>query len=226
MVLKLASRSAPSGARARLVPAALLTLVLACLLAPAAAAQAPPNDAFAQAAPLSGVPSVVRGSLAEATPEAGEPSHSPSARTTRSVWYRLTPSETVPVLANTCDADFDSVVAVYTGPSLDRLSFVAAGDDECAETGSEVACLAEAGTTYHLVVASFARPAGPGFTLQLERAPLSPNDAFADAGSCGAPGASEARTSWRPGSSASPSTSTRGTCTPCGSATSRCATSA
>ena len=161
-----------------------LALGAAALLVTAApAAAAPPaNDGFAAPTVLPALPASSAGTVAEATREAGEPAH--AERRSPSVWYAITPAETTALRARTCDNEFDTVLAVYTGDAVGALRPVARNDDAC-DRGSEVTWNATAGTTYRIAVASFpdeAPEAGSaGFTLRVDRLTPPANDAFADA---------------------------------------------
>ena len=161
----------------------------ACALPAAAHGAAPANDNFEQAVPLSPPPSSVTGTVAEATRQPGEPQHgdTPSPHT---VWYSFAPSANQRVALSTCGADFDSVIAVYTGGEVGGLRRITSNDDACG-VGSRVSFSATAGQTYRVAVASLAALEAPNtgsFELKLEVATRPPNDAFADAHRMRSPG--------------------------------------
>ena len=126
---------------------ALLVAGIAIAASPAAAAV---NDSFAGATPLSGLPASATGSNLDATAEPGEPAHSGSDAT-HSVWWRWVAAADGGVNVSTCDSDFDTVLAVYTGDAVDALAPLAANDDAC-ELGSSVTFLATAGQEYRIAV--------------------------------------------------------------------------
>ena len=116
----------------------------------------PANDDFADATVLTGRSGTLLAESNErATAEIGEPTHDGVAGTpARSVWYEWTPTwdedATIDVAIPLPPDDWDSVVAVYTGSSLDALTEVVAtsmvGDSLHLEF--EVV----GGTTYRLAV--------------------------------------------------------------------------
>jgi len=161
--------------------APLLLVALGALALPSSALAAPPpNDAFAAAQVLTGETPEVRGTIREATVEPGEPEHA-GVGSVRSVWYSYTPSANAEALVvDACDANFDDVLAVYTGgPGVNQLTEITSVDDAC-ELGARVTLAASAGTTYYIAVSGFADSQGE-FTLRIGAAQRPRNDAFADA---------------------------------------------
>jgi hypothetical protein len=120
-----------------------------------------------------------------ATKQAGEPDHA-GALGGQSVWFSWTPSSSGRILVSTCTHesadDPDTVLAVYTGSSVDALTLLAGNDDgagvNCRASDSETSFDAVAGTTYRIAVDSKS-PSHGRFDLQLKGAPA--NDDFADA---------------------------------------------
>jgi len=122
----------------------------------------PPNDDFERAQPIGpSLPAHAEGDIYGATPQPGEPFPLPELEPFYSAWYSWTPPSTGPVELDTCDSDFDSILAVYTGSELGSLSSIQANDDGEAcffaenEYGSAVAFNATAGTTYRISVDGF-----------------------------------------------------------------------
>ena len=141
-----------------------------------ALADPPTNDAFEQAAVLSGeLPIAAPGTNVDATHDAGEPTLDPVY--TASAWFAWTPEESALVQVHTCGGENDSVLAVYTGPSLGALEAVATNTFGCT-SGSTVTVAAESGTTYWISVDGFAEGA---FALTISPTTRPVNDAFADA---------------------------------------------
>src|SRR3954451_17898330 len=102
------------------IRAAFLTAVATCLVGGAAAggsvAQAPANDAFANAVQLSSADSSrLRDTNVAASLESGEPGTVAASTAGASVWYVWTPAGQRLVSIDTQTSDFDTVLAAYTG---------------------------------------------------------------------------------------------------------------
>jgi hypothetical protein len=158
--------------------AALVGALCALVLGTASVQAAPPaNDAVATAEAIDGENGLRTATNAEATTQPEEPNHGGG----RSVWYRWTAPATAPFAFATCNTGgapattFDTIVAVYTGPST-ALQRVARNDDACGEQ-SQAVFGAVAGTTYHVVVAGYEGASGV-FTLRWRRIVAPPNDHF------------------------------------------------
>ena len=109
----------------------------------------PPNDAFADAIPVSGTSVRVAGTTRNASVESGEPQ--PNAGSAgHSVWYRWTAPASGHVSLAAFATTSDTVTAVYTGSSVSNLTLVAANDDNADALNSDslTAFDAIAGTTY------------------------------------------------------------------------------
>jgi len=164
---------------------AFVFVILALLLPGAEArAAAPANDAFASAEPLPASPNSVSGSNVEATKEFGEPDHAGNVGG-HSVWYSWTPTTSGPVSAQagSCFGDFDALVGVYTGASVEALSPVASNASPFASNcffteRPQAEWEAVAGTTYWIAVDAKGGVEG-SFTLELHGRPE--NDDFDDA---------------------------------------------
>jgi hypothetical protein len=153
--------------------------VLAALPASAPAATTPPNDDFVNAQDLGpGTEASVSGANLYATAEFGEPDHA-GYWALSSVWYRWTAPADGVYRLRTCGSDFDTVLAVYRGPTVDALGRVASSDNFCGRRSS-VKFGADSGTTYRIAVDGVEGEQG---SIALELAPAVPpsNDAFADA---------------------------------------------
>jgi hypothetical protein len=140
----------------------------------------PANDGFASAAWLSGVFDHTTGRTNGATKEAGEPNHAGNAGG-RSVWYRWTaPTDGLAHFDTFGDGEypipFDTLLAVYTGSSVDALSLVAAEDPRYY--GSYSGFPVTAGTVYRIAVDG-KDGAARSFTLDWKVSP--PNDDYATA---------------------------------------------
>ncbi len=114
---------------------------------------APPlNDNFASSQVLLGGFSSVPGSNLNATKQAGEPNHAGNAGG-HSVWYQWTALSTKPVTIDTIGSSFNTLLAVYTGNSLNNLSLVASNDDIApGNLQSRLTFNATAGVVYQIAV--------------------------------------------------------------------------
>jgi len=110
----------------------------------------PANDDFVNATSISGNIGQTNGTNMFAGWEPGEPLHAgfPGAH---SVWWRWSALGDGTVVIWTCGSDFDTVLAVYTGTSVDKLANVASNDDYCG-VRSRVKFAARAGTEYRIAV--------------------------------------------------------------------------
>jgi hypothetical protein len=160
---------------ARIAVALLVVCGAGSLSLPAAAAP-PGNDAFTAAEVLTGRTATATGSNEEATKEPGEPEHAGDPGGA-SIWYVWTAPAFGRATLSTCDSDFNTVLAVYTGSDLASAVEVAANDDDCG-TRSVVSFDAVGGAAYRIAVDGKAGATGD-VLLDLRLAP--PNDDFADA---------------------------------------------
>lgn len=145
-------------------------------LAPTAMA-APSNDAFANAGNIS-AGKAFAGTVNGATKQRGEPQHANSLAT-HSVWYRFRAKRKVALGLDTCDSNFDTVLAVYIGRRLASLRPVEFNNDGGCGGGSRVTFTARPGKTYRIAVAGFSDSGR--FRLKVERVNTPPNDDFIDA---------------------------------------------
>ncbi len=150
----------------------------------ATASVAPPsNDMFALARNLNGETLPYQQTTAGSTLEASEPVHADTLEGA-SVWFTWTAPSTERVAFRTDGSDFDTVLAVYTGPTVDNLTEVASNDDQTEidplPFASKVVFQAEQGTTYRIAVAGF-RGATGNLTITTEGSTGPANDFFADA---------------------------------------------
>jgi hypothetical protein len=126
------------------------------------------NDDFAFPTPLSGeFASSLGQSNSEATKEPNEPDHAGNPGG-RSRWFSWTAPATGSVTVDTCDGNFDTLLAIYQGAALNALTEVASNDDGCLSgDGSFAEFDAVQGQTYRIVVDGFDGEAG-GFDLYVE----------------------------------------------------------
>jgi hypothetical protein len=118
------------------------------------------NDDFEHASPISDPFLTVNGSNIGATRQSGEPAHG-TAPTGRSVWWTWTALDDGPVTISTAGSQFDTILGVYTGDSVNALSLVAENDDiDPEELQSTVTFQAAAGTAYRIAVDGYANQIG------------------------------------------------------------------
>ncbi len=160
------------------------------------------SDNFANATVLSGAlpisypvsPTLL--SNAAATAEVDEPAHDFDSITSHSLWYQWTAPGDIVVEINTFGSapivptpgiQFDTVLAVYTGSSVDSLTRIIGSDDnEDISNGntkqSRVRFVAKSGTTYRIAVDGFSGATGNVQLNILQHALTRPsNDDWANA---------------------------------------------
>ena len=122
---------------------------------------APSNDNFASAQIISGTSGTVSGSNVAATKETGEPDHAgdPGGK---SVWYRWTAPSSGTWTFNTVGSSFNTLLAIYTGSSLNTLVLVASNNDIPGTNTSSVSFSASSGTVYQIAVDGALGDAGEG----------------------------------------------------------------
>jgi hypothetical protein len=166
-----------------------LALVSLLLLVPAAFAEPPSNDNFAEAEDFgSTFPLATTFSNVEATEEAGDP-HVVLSPSEHSVWFRWEAPSNGPVAVDTCRSEFATTLAVFTGSTLNGLTEIGKDTNTdgryCADA-TGVGFQAVAGIVYSIMVAGngFHFPEAPApttqgsFELRLAPIPLPPNDDF------------------------------------------------
>ena len=132
-------------------------------------ARAGGSDLLASATPLTGLTSDTGSNLA-ATAEDGEPTHGiggPAA----SVWWRWTAVSNGLYSITTLDSTFDTVLGVYTGSTVDALTWIAGNDDSPGEDStSRVMLDASPGISYAIAVDGYDGETG-AISLRVEAAP-------------------------------------------------------
>ncbi|HEX6045955.1 MAG TPA: NF038122 family metalloprotease [Pyrinomonadaceae bacterium] len=126
---------------------------------------APPNDNFASAQTISGCSGTTTGTNLNATKETNEPNHSPDNNGgTHSIWYQWQAPSSGPAQVTTAGSGFDTVLAVYTGGSVDALAPLVKNDDvnPGVVTTSIVSFNAVGGATYRIAVDGYNNTPGSG----------------------------------------------------------------
>jgi hypothetical protein len=117
--------------------------------------ESPANDNFTSAVVLAAAGGTWNGTNVGATVESGEPNHVylPSDA---SIWFQYTPSLNGFVTVDTFGSSFNTALAMYTGASVDVLTFVAANINAGGTYQSEMPLVpVTAGVTYHIAVEGF-----------------------------------------------------------------------
>jgi hypothetical protein len=134
------------------------------------------NDHFASCQGISGSAGTINGANAGASKEAGEPNHAGNLGG-RSIWYCWTAPFSGAVTMDTVGSSFDTLLAVYTGGSVNALTAIASNNDLSAGVSqSRVSFSAVGGTTYQIAVDGLNAAIG-NVTFNWLLAP--PNDHFA-----------------------------------------------
>ena len=140
----------------------------------------PANDNFVDAQIVSGASGTTNGTNVSATTETNEPNHNGLTVAGASVWYRWTAPSSGNYYFSTLGSDFDTVMAAYTGGTLDALTQIASNDQYNSDT-SQISFSATANTVYFIAVDGYNGVVGD-VTLSWGAAlPVPANDNFADA---------------------------------------------
>ena len=118
------------------------------------------NDDFGASVAISGASGRSTGGNVGASKESGEPNHARNSGGA-SLWWTWTAPVTGVVTFDTLGSDFDTLLAVYTGDSLNRLAEVASNDDASEEERqSAVRFSTQQDQTYHVAVDGYGGESG------------------------------------------------------------------
>ena len=121
---------------------------------------APANNNFVAATTLSGASGATLGWNFHATQENNEPLHAGLPGAT-SVWWKWTASASGTVSLDSHGSNFDTLLSVYTGNSVNTLSSVISNDNDGGDGGvSGLSFHADAGITYFFAIAGKAGATG------------------------------------------------------------------
>ena len=139
----------------------------------------PPNDHFANAQLITGIPGSVAGSTQSATNEIGEPDHVGQFGGA-SIWYRWQAPTAGLAAFETTLSDFDTLLAVYKGETLTSLTTISSNDNANGTLQSKVTFATTPGSVYYIAVDGVHGTTG---NVMLSWGPgvLPPNDAFGNA---------------------------------------------
>ena len=124
---------------------------------------ASPNDNFANARSIynyTGSSLTISDTNVGATGEAGEPNHVGVSNPINSVWFSWVAPSNISMTFETKGSTFDTTMAVYTGASVNALTFITGNDDVAGENTSRVTFAATSGTTYYIAVDGFSANIG------------------------------------------------------------------
>lgn len=131
----------------------------------------PSNDNFADAETIV-FGSTVNASNVDATKEVGEPDHA-GVTSDASIWWKFTAAGQSEVFITTEGTPVvDTVLAVYTGSSVDALTEVVSNDDAGPGGISEVTFFADNGVTYHVAVDTYGIGDHGDITFRAESTPM------------------------------------------------------
>jgi uncharacterized repeat protein (TIGR01451 family) len=114
-------------------------------------AVAPPNDLFINRTNLSGISGSATGVSLLGSKEVGEPIHANNVGGS-SVWWSWTAPSAGQVTLNTTGSNFDTLLAVYTGSTINTLTQKVANDNNGNLNTSSLVFQAVAGTQYQFAI--------------------------------------------------------------------------
>lgn len=125
----------------------------------------PFNDVLANALELPGAFGTVTTNSSNATIEPGEPTHA-GKQGGKSVWYFFTAPADGQLFLTTTNSTFDTLLAIYTGTRVDRLSLISSNDDAPVVGGaihSDLLQAVRAGERYLIAVDGLSGASGQIF---------------------------------------------------------------
>ena len=140
-------------------------------------APAATNDAFADAALITGSTGSLAGSTVNATRETNEPTHGGYGGSA-SLWYRWTAPSDGTFALSTQGSSYDTLLGAYTGTTVGALSTLAANDDSGGGLWSAVTVNVTAGTTIKIAIDGYGGLRGStvlGWTFTQAAAPTAPD---------------------------------------------------
>jgi subtilisin family serine protease len=129
----------------------------------------PPNDAFSDAIKVDPSGGAYFTNSKFATMEEGEPLHDGTPRANSSLWWSWSPASSGAAIIDSAGSDFDTIIAVYDGNTLEELVPLASVDQVAGRDAGYLEFDVIAGKSYRIAVASYG--AGRGGTLRLRIEP-------------------------------------------------------
>ncbi len=120
----------------------------------------PKNDNFEKAQTLSSRSGTVSANTRFASEQNGEPKHGDKSTGGKSLWWKWVPQQSGEVVFDLKGSDFDTMMSVYGGHSLDRLSALADDDDSGGDLNALVKFTAQAGMTYYIATDGWGKKSG------------------------------------------------------------------
>ena len=166
----------PRARRAEMVSRRQLAVVCGAALAGFALSgrAQPTNDNFASAIVVTGSSWTTTAANAGATKEPGEPNHAGNAGGASIWWVWTAPANGLVSLNTSANANFDTLLAVYTGSSVSNLTLVAADDDSGVLRSSALTFSAYSNTAYHFAVDGYNGATGRVQLMLLLASPAAP----------------------------------------------------
>ncbi len=142
----------------------------------------PLNDNFADRLVLTGIKGEATGGNYYATRETGEPLHAGTAGGA-SVWWEWTAPDTGTVIFDTFGSSFDTILAIYSGSSLQTLNEIASNDDaDAMRTWQSMVHFIAASETTYLIALDGWNGANGSIVLNWEQNPDSVDEPSGQAG--------------------------------------------
>lgn len=163
--------------RIAIITASVVALGIA--LPTAAQAEPPSNDDFAATTTVTALPFTTQLDTSQATKATDDPYWCQTYDIGGTVWFSYTPTEDGLLRASTAGSDHWNILSANTG-ERGGLAGVPSACDVGTNTGAEITFRAQAGTTYHFMVAGY-DVTGGALSFGLRTVTPAPNDAFADA---------------------------------------------
>jgi len=115
--------------------------------------RAPSNDDFAMALPITSQDGSTDGTNMLAGREPGEPEHAGTANARASVWWVYNATGNGTLVVDTSGSRIDTVMAVYTGSSVDSLAEIVSNNNALeGKTYSRVTIPVDPGVTYYIAI--------------------------------------------------------------------------
>jgi subtilisin family serine protease len=137
----------------------------------------PSNDAFADAAPITGAAGSIASSTVTASRETGEPTHGGDGGSA-SIWYHWTAPSNGTLALSTQRSSYDTLLGAYVGSNFAGLTTLAANDDSGGGLQSAVSVNVAAGTTIKIAIDGYGGLRGStvlGWTFTQGAAPTAPD---------------------------------------------------
>ncbi|PHS25325.1 MAG: hypothetical protein COA84_07945 [Robiginitomaculum sp.] len=120
----------------------------------------PKNDNFASAQTIASPSGSVTANSTFASEEAGEPKHGDKSTGGKSLWWKWKPVQSGEVVFDLKGSDFDTMMSVYGGHTLSRLSALGDDDDSAGNFNALIKLTAQAGMTYFIAADGWGKKTG------------------------------------------------------------------